>query len=185
MPKNVRTQPAYVPEGDAEKMNQPSLLYPGQLGIRFTITQPGPLYGVPGAEQYRDKTYQIVKTDSTMAVSPYKGAVAWWADQANYSTTTDPTKLGRGRVAGVYQFAITKGNFGTIQVQGPATVKFVDVPTAEPSAAGLIAIPSATAAKADCLGAGTAATYPALGRTTSVRDPASEAIVDLELPEVP
>lgn len=185
MAKNIRTQPAYIPEGDPELMNQPTMLYPGQLGIRFTITQPGPLYGQPGVEQYRDKTYQIIQTDSTMTVSPYRGAVAWWSNPATYLVTTDPTKLGRGRVAGVFQYAITKGNYGTIQVDGPATVKFVDAVTAAPTAAGLIVIPSATAAKADCLAAGTAATYPILGRSVSAVDPNCEAVVELDLPQVP
>jgi hypothetical protein len=118
-----------------------------------------------------------------MTVTPYHGAVAWWQDKTNYTVSTDPTALGRGRVAGIFQYAITAGNIGFIQTRGPATVKFIDAPTAAPTAAGLIVIPSATAAKADCLAAGTAATYPSLGVSSEAVDGNMEAIVELDVPQ--
>lgn len=187
MPINYHGQPAYIPTGDPEQMSSPALHAPGQLGIRFTIKQPsGP--GTPGSEEFRSKTYQVVRTDSSMSVSPFKGAVAWWADKTSYLVTTSPTTLGRGRVAGVFQnlpaYPITKGHYCCIQVRGPAVVKFIDAVTAAPTVAGLIVIPSATAGKADCLAAASAATYPALGVSASVYDAAqAEAVVDLDVPE--
>jgi hypothetical protein len=50
-------------------------------------------------------------------------------------------------------------------------------------ATGLFVIPSATAGKADCLAAASAATYPVLGLSASVMDPNAEGIVDLDVPE--
>lgn len=185
MPNNIRLQPLYLQSGDPESENVTSLAYPGMLGGRITIKQPGPP-GSPGAEDYRFKTYQLIQTDSTMSVAPFRGAVAWWSDKTKYLVTTSPTALGRGRVAGVFQNAIAVGNFGCIQTQGPATVKFVDAPTAAPTAAGLIVIPSATAGKADCLAAASAATYPALGVSAGALNLGDNtAVVDLDVPETP
>lgn len=169
--------------GDPELVNEAVWPYPGQIGKRMMVKQPGP-GGTPGAEDYRDKEYQLVNTDSTMSVAPYKGAVAWWADKTNYKVTTTVTTLGRGRVAGVFQNAITPGNVGYIQTKGPAVVKLTDTITSTPLASGLFVIPSATAAKADCLAAGSAATYPPLGLSASTLNLGDNTcIVDLDVPE--
>ena len=185
MPYNIRQQPIYIPTGDPETVNEPSLQYPGQLGMHATVQQPGPRTAA-GAEDGRAKTYQLVRTDSTMTVAPFRGAVAFWADKTQYLVTTTVTALGRGRVAGVFQNAISPGNYGFIQTQGPATVKFIDGVTAAPTVAGLHVIPSATAGKADCLAAGTAATYPLLGVSSGAYNAAAaEAVVDLDVPFTP
>ena len=39
----------------------------------------------------RFKTYQLIQTDSGMAVAPYQGAVAWWSD----TQRLDPSCRGR------------------------------------------------------------------------------------------
>jgi hypothetical protein len=172
-------QAVYLQSGDPENENTPTLQYPGLLGARFVVVQPN--RSAPGAEAGRSKTYQLVKTDSTMTVAPFLGAVAWWSDKTQYLVTTTVTTLGRGRVAGVFQNAISLGNYGCIQKGGPATVKFVDAPTANPTAAGLFVIPSATNAKADCLAAGSAPTYPILGVSAGVYDAANaQGVVDLD-----
>jgi len=182
MPNRWDMPPVYLQSGDPESENVATMLYPGQLGMRFTVTQPS--RSAPGAESGRSKTYQYVKTDSTMSVQPFLGAVAWWSDKTQYLVTTSPTALGRGRVAGVFQNAISAGNFGCIQTGGPATVKFVDAPTSNPTAAGLFVIPSATAGKADCLAAGSAPTYPPLGTSAGVYDAAqAQGVVDLDVPQ--
>lgn len=188
MPNNVRIQPLYLQSGDPESENVVSLLYPGQLGGRTTVKQPSQSSGTPtAAGAFRTKTYQMVQTDSSMTTAPYSGAVAWWKDKTKYLVTTDPTQLGRGRIAGIFRNAITPGNFGCIQTQGPCpNVKFVDAPTATPTAAGLLVIPSATAGKADCLAAGTAATYPILGESAGAMNLGDNtAAVDLDVPETP
>jgi hypothetical protein len=182
MPNNNPLGPAYLQSGDPETENTPTLAYPGLLGSRFTVVQPS--RSAPGAESGRAKTYQLVKTDSTMTVAPFVGAVAWWSDKTQYLVTTTVTTLGRGRVAGVFQNAITPGYYGCVQTKGPATVKFVDAPTAAPTAAGLFVIPSATNGKADCLAAASSATYPPLGvsaGTLNLGD--NTAVVDLDCPE--
>ena len=180
---NYQQQGIWISTGDPETVDDVTPYAPGMLGKRVTIKQPGPS-GTPGLEENRNKTYRYVRTDSGMGTAPFKGAVAWWQDTANYVVTTDPTALGRGRTAGVFQNAITVGNYGFIQTRGPATVKFVDGVASDPTVAGLATIPSATAGKADTLAAGTAPTYPTLGWTSGVYDAAqAEAIVDLDVPE--
>ena len=175
-------QAVFLQSGDPENENVATLSYPGQLGMRFTVVQPS--RSAPGAEDGRSKTYQLIQTDSTMTVAPFRGAVAWWSDKTKYLVTTTVTTLGRGRIAGVFQNAITLGNYGCVQRGGPATVKFIDGVTSAPTAAGLFVIPSATNAKADCLAAGSAATYPVLGLSAGVYNAAAaEAVVDLDVPE--
>lgn len=186
MPQNQRQQAMYVSTGDPETVNDsPAKVFAiGQVGRYLTYKQPGPA-GTPGAEDYRDKVYRYVWTDSSMSVAPYRGAVAWWKDRTTFKTTTDATN--RGQRAGVFQGPVTPGNYCFVQTGGPATVKFVDAPTATPNVAGRYVIPSATASKADCLGTGTAATFPPLGTIaiTNNYNPADvTAIVDLEIPDV-
>lgn len=192
MPNHIISQPVFIPGGNPETMNEPeSNIKPGQLGIRFAFNIPA--RSAPGVESQTlatgaaglPKMYKMVRTDSTMAVAPYDGAVAWWADQALYKTTTSPTTLGRGRVAGVFRTLVTPGNVCCVQIKGKGKVKFVDSPTAAPSDDGQFVIPSATAAKADCLAAGSAATYPLIGRSAgALQGGTSEAIVDIDVPEV-
>lgn len=180
-PQGWMMPPVFLQSGDPEQENNVTLAYKGQLGMRFTVIQPS--RSAPGAESGRSKGYQIVRTDSTMTVAPFLGAVAWWSDKTQYLVTTSPTALGRGRIAGVFQNAITPGNYGCVQVEGPATVKFIDAVASAPTAAGLFVIPSATAGKADTLAAGTAATYPTLGVTAGVYDAAqAQGVVDLDVP---
>lgn len=178
MPNNLTNQPMYLgPSGDPETFNEPTLLYPGQLGSKFTLQ--------PQGGPQRGKTYQLVHTDSTMTVAPFSGATAWWADKAAFKVTTSPTALGRGAVAGVFRTAVVPGRYCFIQTKGlsPA-VKFIDLVTSAPDATGKFVIPSATAGKADCLTAGTAATYPQLGRSASAYNAAdATADVDLDVPE--
>ena len=181
-PNRWEMPPVYLQSGDPESENVATLHARGTLGMRFTVIQPSRT--APGAEDGRSKTYQIIQTDSTMSTSPFKGAVAWWADKTKYMVTTSPTALGRGRIAGVFQNAITPGYYGCIQVGGPAIVKFVDARTAAPTVAGLFVIPSATAAKADCLAAGSAATYPTLGLSSGTYDAMqAQGVVDLDVPQ--
>lgn len=187
MPKNIRQQPIFISTGDPETVNDATLLYPGQLGMRVTLKRPsGPgTPGSPNAPDYRDKTYQLVGTDSTMTTSPYPGAVAWWADKPNYKVTTDGTKLGRGRIAGVFRNNITPGNFCFVQTQGPAAVKLIDSPNTAPTTnSGQYIIPSSTTGKADCLAAGAAATYPPLGVVGGALNLGDNTVVtDLDVPE--
>lgn len=184
-PNSWFSQPAYIPSGDPDTMSVPTLDKPGQLGIRFNILNPPRTPGSESSEDGSPRGYKIVKTDSTMSVAPFDGAVAWFSDQANNVVTTSPTALGRGRVAGVFKSAVVVGHYCCIQQKGKARVKFIDaVVAANVTAAGNFVIPSATAAKADVIAAGTAATYPLLGRSASALNlPDATAIVDLDVPD--
>lgn len=185
-PNSWFSQPVFLPGGNPETFNEPTLPYPGQLGNRFEIINPP--RQAPGSETSEDgraKGYQLVGTDSSMAQAPFDGAVAWWSNQSQYRVTTTVTALGRGRVAGVFKMAVTPGNFTCIQIKGIGMVKFIDAVTSAPDATGKLVIPSATNGKADCLAAGTAATYPILGRSAGAYDaPNAQALVDLDVPDV-
>ena len=192
MPREQWNHPMYIRSGNPETENESTLHYPGMLGKKMSLTQPHRT--AAGVEEGRIKEYQFIHTDSSMTVAPFKGAVAWWADRALYQTTTDPTTLGRNRVAGVYQNAISGGNYGFIQTKGPAIVKFLDGPvdanqavgtilTATPTIAGEFVVPSATAGKADCVGLATAPFHTVFGHTASQLDGVQEAVVELDVPE--
>lgn len=184
MPYNIRQQPIFISTGDPETVNDPTLQYPGQLGMRATIAQPTRVASV-GAESGRAKTYQLIQTDSTMTVAPYVGAVACRASSTNpYLVTTNVANRNMGM--GVFQNAITPGNYGFIQVEGPASVKMIDSVMGS-LAAGDSIIVSATNAKADRVALGTAPTHVPLGRVAgpTISTSPSEAlvVVDLAVPD--
>jgi hypothetical protein len=209
MPNRWEMPAMYVQAGDPEKENigvsasgvvDP---YPGLLGMRLTVIEPTRYGTIPqGATtspglllQGRSKTYQRVTTDSSMAVTPFPNAVAFWSDKTKYMVTTSASKLGRGRIAGRFPDngsggSITSGNIGFIQTEGPGLVKLINSPTATPTTAGLFVVGSSTDGMADCLAAGTAPTYPALGVSVSGINPAypggpndNTIIVDLDVPQ--
>ena len=181
-------QPAvYLQSGDPEQESVSTLHAPGTLGARFTMVNP--LRSAPGVESAsagRSKRYQLVKTDSTMAVAPYNGATAWWQDRAGYVVTTAPTANNRNDVAGVFCRAwAAAGDYMCVQIGGPKTVKVLDADVAA-LAAGDAIIPSATASKATRVAIGTAPTHRVLGTvasplTVNVLD--ATVLVDLDVPE--
>jgi hypothetical protein len=181
---NIRTQPLYLPNGaNPADFNEVEAdwRFPGMIGGSCTI-----VFGAGTAADPRgSKTIQLVRTDSSMSTAPYNGATAWWKNKETYQVTTDPTGR-RGQVAGVFLGAVTAGRLALIQYKGRhGQVKFVDAPVAQPTAAGLIVIPSATAGKADCLAAGTAATYPQMGLSAGTYDAGNTVCaVDLDIPQV-
>src|SRR5258706_15247971 len=174
MPNNRQFQPIWVTTGDPVSVNEATPYAVGQLGAEVTVknTSSFGVGSISGQVAQVDagkggKTFKFVQVDSTATVAPFQGAVAWWSDQDNFKVT--PLATNRGNVAGVFSSPFPQiGNYGFIQVQCPAWAKFVDAPTAAPTAAGLIVIPSATNAKADCLASGSAATFPVLGRSNGV-----------------
>lgn len=182
MPNRFEGQPVYLQSGDPENENTPVLHAPGTLGNRFTVVQPS--RSATGAEDGRSKRYQSVKTDSTMTVAPYPGAVAWWSDKANYLVTTTATN--RNRVAGVFQNSVTPGNYTCVQIGGPASVKVLDADAAA-AAIGDAIIPSSTNGKATRVAVGTAPTHTVLGWVAgpplSVNAPNATVVVDLAVPE--
>ncbi len=188
MPNRWEQPAVYLQSGDPESENAASLLYPGQLGIRFTVIQPTRTAPSPTTVGGRAKRYQLVQSDSAMTVAPFLGAVAWWSDHSKYLvTTTSPTVAqGRNRIAGRFCNAITPGNFGCVQIQGTGLVKLIDAVTQANVVAGAYIVPSSTNAKADVVASATAPTQQPLGTVDSplnfnVTD--LTVAVDLNIPE--
>jgi len=180
MPNREYQNATFLPDG--LEMHRPVDSYAaGQLGSVVTIKDTD---GVA-------KRAQIVQLDSTLSldstVNPvaYDGCLAYWLDRTKYLVTTNLTLAGRGNIAGILRAPVGVSEICCIQQGGRCSVNFVSAPTAPPDATGLIVIPSATAGQADCLAAGSAATYPPLGVSMGTAT-ANFADVDLDLgPAVP
>jgi hypothetical protein len=188
MPSNIRQQGTWTGVGDPEKYASDSLYAPGLLGSRVTVVQP--TASAAGHEEGRAKTYQLVRSDSTMSTNPFKGAVAWWSNRAQYLVTTAATN--RNAVAGVFQndeadYPIDPGQYCFVQVEGPGSVKITDAEAnAAATTVGLYVIPSATAGKAETETAGTAPTYQQMGLTTGQGEVLNAlAVVELNIPQQP
>lgn len=155
----------FFQDGNPQGMNEAVLQYPGMLGvIAPTACQDGIV-----------RELQIVQADSVMGTAPREGALAFWANEDQFLVTTDEAiaSFGRGRCIGVFtcvvDIALAGSNYTAIVKKGRQTpVWFVDAPTAAPSGAGLFVIPTTTDGRADALAAGSAATYPPIGRTAGV-----------------
>lgn len=188
MPNRWDMPPVYLQSGDPETESVATLHAPGLLGSRFTVIQPS-RGGATATDPQRSKRYQLVKTDSTMTVAPFPGAVAWWGDQSQYIvTTTSPSVAqGRNRVAGRFTRAWNApGDYMCVQFGGPGLVKLIDGVTQANVVVGAYIIPSSTNAKADVVAASTAPTQTPLGTVSSalVFNPADlTVLVDLQIPE--
>jgi hypothetical protein len=88
--------------------------FDNKQALAFSDTSVGTLYG---------GVYQLVQVLLTATLAPAVGLLAYWNDYDDYVVTPDvPTQPG-GTVAGVFINAITKGDWGFIQVAGRATVQ--------------------------------------------------------------
>jgi hypothetical protein len=67
--------------------------------------------------------YQYVKFKAGTTQSNAKGQLVAWDDIDDFVVTPDPTTAGLARIAGVALNAVTKGQYGWIQVSGLATCK--------------------------------------------------------------
>jgi hypothetical protein len=133
--------------------------YPGQIGHVYKIA----VKDADGKTRY--KAFQVVKTNATLATATVDGSCLWWSDQDAYEVTTLATN--RGRVAGVALRVASVSSVIMIQVGGRHPgVHLVAAPVAAAAATGNYIIPSATAAKFDCLALGTAPTHRPLGIAT-------------------
>lgn len=181
MPNAWEQNAVYLQSGNPEGEDTPTLQEPGLLGARFTVMNPA---RGSTSNPSRSKRYQLVKTDSTMTVAPYNGAVAYWSDRTNYVVTTARTVL--NNVAGVFRNSITKGNYGCVQVTGSGYVKMVDGDVGAMVAGDIAIGSSATDGKAARVASGTAPTNVPLGRASSpITKLAADALVlcDLDVPE--
>lgn len=188
MPNNPRQQGVWTGTGNPETYASATLYAPGLLGSRVTVIQPTST--PPSFEDGRAKTYQLVQSDSSMTVAPFRGAVAWWKTRASYLVTTDATNL--NAVAGIFQnneavAPIRAGNFCFVQVEGPGSVKFTDASAAGARGTiGLQVIPSVTAGKATTMAANTAPTNTVMGLTIAQGEALTAmAVVELSIPQQP
>lgn len=183
-PNSWFQQAVYIPSGNPETMNEPTLDKGGQLGVRFAYTIPSRSVPSGSTGAGTAKAYKMVRSDSSMSVAPYSGAVAWFANQATYLVTTVVTALGRGRVAGIFRTNVTPGNYCCVQVKGLGVVKLTDA-SIDGTAAGLFVQPSATNGKAEVLAAGAENDYPLIGRTAGMANIAArECLVDIDIADV-
>ena len=176
MPNREFQNALYLPDGFATHQDFDSYS-PGQVGSVFTIKDTDGLA----------KRGQVVKMDSIATVAPADGTLAYWVNRTSYLVSADLTASGRGNRAGVFRAAALVNELCVVQQGGKCSVWGIDSPTAAFSAAGLIVVPSATAGRADCLAAGTAATYPAIGTSAGTQDATTKkADVSLDIePNVP
>ena len=95
--------------------------YPSQVGSRMVLGNDD--------VQIKNQTtlfggeYQYVQMYSSVTSTPAVGLIAFWQSDTSYVVTTDePT--GVSDIAGVLVSAVTKGNYGWVQIEGKVNVAF-------------------------------------------------------------
>lgn len=68
--------------------------------------------------------YKYVQFLSTSTAAPARGQILFWSNRASYIVTPDATAANIGKVAGICLNAVSKGNWGFIQIAGRASVLF-------------------------------------------------------------
>lgn len=176
-------------QSDAEDMNVAALMAPGNLGQVFSITVPPRITPTgPEPESGADKSYRIVKLDSSLAAGATRYQLTWWKDRASYVVTTNQQNaLSRNAIAGVCKSPlVTPGNFTCIQYEGPSRVNSIAADIAL-WASGDAAIPSAAGqGRVARVAVGTAPTHSIVGFVTGAADATGNTIlVNLQIPETP
>ena len=90
MPNRFEQPAFYLQSGDPETENAPTLAYPGQLGVRFTVIQPS--RSTAGVESGRSKRYQLIRSDSTMTVAPAATSLVPRRMSIKHSPSARPTR---------------------------------------------------------------------------------------------
>lgn len=159
--------------------------YGGQVGARVCLGNDDPAITRSSSPTLYGGIYQYVQfyTSATQAAS--RGLIAFWQTDTRYIVTNDePT--GVSDIAGICLNAVTKGNYGWIQIAGRASVLFrTAITKATPAVGDLVlaaAIGTATPAVSDILAdatnltsvqarqmLGVALTAPVGGAISSVR----------------
>lgn len=184
MPNNLNDQTVFIPGGDPETMNEPTLYAPGNLGAR--ITYQNPYFATasgPFPERGASKSYQVVRSDSSDGIAPTRGAVMYWKDKARYIVTTDPTKSHRNHVAGVAKSTITAGNFMCVQFKGDSYVQVTAADTAATVMGDKLIGSAADAGRASRVAAGTAPTHTVVGTAAGPVVGGNLILTNLEIPE--
>lgn len=135
--------------------------YTGQLGGKLSLdaatalalsdTAIGTLYG---------GVYQYVKFKAGTTTAPARGQVVFWDDIDNYVVTPDATATNDSQIAGIVLNAVTKGNYGFIQIAGKASVLFGTVTKVTPAIGDLVIVDSTPSPDANVLADATNITSP-------------------------
>ena len=125
--------------------------YFGQVGAKLSLdTTEAPSLSDPSQATLFAGVYQYVLFLSTSVAANARGQVVFWSNRPAYVVTPDVTAATQGLIAGITLSAITKGNYGWIQIAGRATVKYkAALGAATPAAGDLIIVDQALTNTAD------------------------------------
>lgn len=154
----VANQGVWISAGFAT-MNDSSLVLSGQLGQVVVQNQ---------------TAYQLVQFDaSTPAIAI--GTPVLWKTPASFLVTADydVDLAGRNKPAGVAQLAMTAGNYGWIQVQGPSVVPLVT--DGGGAAVGATLVLAGADGQVTGVAAGTAPTYAPMAIATAAESSSKQA----------
>ena len=139
--------------------------YGGQVGSRVALdpTSMGVLPLQAAGTTLFGGIYQYVKTASGSTANPATGTICFWdlsVAESVYQVTADakPTTAIPTLIAGIFLNAITKGNYGWIQIAGRAGVLFDSAITSAAAGNGVTAKISAAVASTADVGTALAAT---------------------------
>lgn len=183
MPINNNQQGVYV--DDFDNMDVPTLYAPGQLGARCITKVPlRGTQGEPISPTGSSRSFQIVRVDSTLTVSPTRGDIMNWKSKAGYVVTNKIiNSLNRNEVAGVMPGTATPGNYTCVQYRGPQLVKITAADTAAMVSGDSIIPSAADDGKGSRIAAGTAPTYTKVGTATGPIINTNFVLADLNIPE--
>ncbi len=136
----------------------PVIGYDGQLGKRYVVT--GVNVGVATNEATRlsnttvgtlyGGVYQYVQVPSTATATPVIGNIAFWTDPTKMTVNADAAA--NSVQMGVFINAITKGDYGWVQIGGLASVLFkTSITKATPAIGDLVIYDQTPSAKGDIL----------------------------------
>jgi hypothetical protein len=122
--------------------------YGSQVGSRVALGNDDPVISRATSPALAGGLFQYVQFVSTATATPVAGMIAFWSADTTYVVTNDePT--GVSDIAGINMFAVTKGNYGWIQIDGKAVVKFRATTTKTTPAVGDLVLAAAAGAGAD------------------------------------
>ena len=124
---------------------------PGQLGkIIFLTDAQASVLSYTTTGTLRGGFYQYVQFLSTATASNVKGQLVFWSNTANFVVTPDSSAGTLGLVAGVTLNAVTKGNYGWIQIGGLASVLY-QATVSDASTGNIVIVGQTTGFTADAL----------------------------------
>ena len=122
--------------------------YGSQVGARFALGNDDPIITRATSPTLAGGIFQYVLFVSTATAAPKQGLIAFWKTDTTYVVTNDePT--GVSDIAGIDLFAVTKGQYGFIQIDGKANVQFRATTTKTTPAVGDYVTAAAAGAGAD------------------------------------